>query len=251
MQLRTSQDISDNKFVFPPNQGDASGYVLATDGSGTTSWVAPSGGSTNPGGDANAIQFNGDSSDFSGVSNLTFDSTTNVLGVSGDISLNGNITFNGGASDTTITSDASLSIIAENGNIVLEASGNVDISASQINLVNQFIDNSGGSITTGSITTGFITSGSITTGSITSNLGASITSSIQLSHDSNTPGSTATLTLDSSSSLIMTPRVFDDINDFSGQNLQPASSILIFDYNSSESVDCSLNLATLQYKDNI
>ena len=40
------------------------------------------GGSTNPGGDANAIQFNG-GSDFSGVSNLTFDSTTSVLGVSG------------------------------------------------------------------------------------------------------------------------------------------------------------------------
>ena len=42
----------------------------------------------------------------------------------------------------------------------------------------------------------------------------------------------------------MTPRVFDDINDFSGQNLQPASSILIFDYSNNQNVDCCLNYVT-------
>ena len=47
-------------------------------------------------GPANAIQFNGGASDFSGVSNLTFNSTTNILGVIGDISLNGNILMSSG-----------------------------------------------------------------------------------------------------------------------------------------------------------
>ena len=201
-QVSTSQDISDNKIVFPPNQGQ-SGYVLSTDGTGTTSWVAPSDDSTNPVGPTNAIQFKGGNSEFSGVSNLTFDSTTNVLGVSGDISTN---TLN-------VDGDSTLG-----GNLTVSANSNltaVDI-ASTLNVH-------------GNSTLG---------GTLTVNADSTLNN---VSISKGTDESNATLTLDNSSSLIMTPRVFDDINDFSGQNLQPASSILIFDYNSSESVDCSLN----------
>ena len=39
----------------------------------------------------------------------------------------------------------------------------------------------------------------------------------------------------------MRPKVFNDINDFSGQDLEPVSSILIFDYSNNQNVDCSLN----------
>ena len=95
-----STDVS---FVFPLNEGDVSGYVLATDGSGTTAWVAPSGGSTNPAGNNTEIQFN-DSGAFGANSNLTFDSTTNILGVIGDISLNGNILMSSGISIGNTTS---------------------------------------------------------------------------------------------------------------------------------------------------
>ena len=180
LKINPSQS-TDVSFVFPANEGDASGYVLATDGSGTTSWIAQSGGSsTNPGGDQYAIQFNGDASDFSGVSNLTFNSTTNVLSVNGDISTNTLVV------DGTSTLGGVLTVNADS------------------NLNNVYISKG-------------------------------------------TDASNATLTLDNSSSLVMTPIVYENVVDFSGQDLEPVSSILIFDFSNNENIDCSLNNASQSY----
>ena len=121
LKINPSQS-TDVSFVFPANEGDASGYVLATDGSGTTSWIAQSGGgSTNPGGNQYAIQFNG-GSDFSGVSNLTFNSTTNVLSVNGDVSTN---TLN---VSSTSTLDGVLTVNANSNLSAVDISSTLDVS---------------------------------------------------------------------------------------------------------------------------
>ena len=147
LKINPSQTITDVSFVFPTNEGDASGYVLATDGSGTTSWVAQSGGgSTNPAGPTNAIQFNGGTSDFSGVSNLTFNSSTNILtvnalsnlsnvNVSGLTTLDGLLTVNAlsdlSAVDISNTLDVSGATTLDgvlNVNALTFLNNNVDVS---------------------------------------------------------------------------------------------------------------------------
>lgn len=62
-------------FQLPADNG-TSGYVLQTNGSGVTSWVASAGGS--PGGSDTQVQFN-DGGAFGGDSGLTFNKTTNAL----------------------------------------------------------------------------------------------------------------------------------------------------------------------------
>ena len=64
--------------------GGTANYVLSTDGSGNLSWVAQSGGGGTPGGANTQIQFN-DAGSFSGNANLTFDKTTSVLTVIGNV----------------------------------------------------------------------------------------------------------------------------------------------------------------------
>ena len=72
--------------------GGTANYVLQTDGTGNLSWVAQSGGGGGtPGGTNTQIQFN-DGGTFGGNANLTFDKTTSVLTVTGNISaLNANL----------------------------------------------------------------------------------------------------------------------------------------------------------------
>jgi hypothetical protein len=66
--------------------GGSNGYVLSTDGSGNLSWVAQSGGGGNgtPGGSNTQIQFN-DGGAFGGNSALTFNNTTKLLRVDGNL----------------------------------------------------------------------------------------------------------------------------------------------------------------------
>ena len=73
--------------------GGTANYVLSTDGAGNLSWVAQTGGggSGTPGGANTQIQFN-DSGTFGGNANLTFNKTTSVLTITGNISaLNANL----------------------------------------------------------------------------------------------------------------------------------------------------------------
>ena len=92
---KTSTTVTANNFVVtstanlgsPANviiTGGTNGYVLSTNGSGALSWVAQSGGGSNPGGSNTSIQFNRNGV-FDGSNNLTFDSTANLLTVNGNI----------------------------------------------------------------------------------------------------------------------------------------------------------------------
>lgn len=64
-----------------PTSAGTSGYVLQTDGTGVTSWVAQSGGGGTPGGSTTQIQYN-NAGAFGGSAAFTFNGTTTVgLGV--------------------------------------------------------------------------------------------------------------------------------------------------------------------------
>ena len=68
--------------------GGTNGYVLQTDGTGNLTWTAQTGGSGNghPGGANTQVQYN-DGGAFGGTAGFTFDNTSNVLSVPGDINL--------------------------------------------------------------------------------------------------------------------------------------------------------------------
>jgi len=71
--------------------GGTNGYVLQTDGAGNLSWTAQTGGGGNgtPGGANTQIQFN-DAGAFGGQADFTFNKTSNVMTVPGNIIPNGN-----------------------------------------------------------------------------------------------------------------------------------------------------------------
>ncbi len=71
--------------------GGTSGYVLQTDGSGTLSWVAQSGGGGggSPGGLDTYVQFNDGGTTFGGNAQLTYNKTTNLLSVGGNLTVSG------------------------------------------------------------------------------------------------------------------------------------------------------------------
>ena len=73
--------------VIPP--GGTNGYVLQTNGAGGLSWVAQTGGSgSTPGGTNTQIQFN-NAGVMGGVAAFTFNKSTNVVNLAGDIMLTG------------------------------------------------------------------------------------------------------------------------------------------------------------------
>lgn len=72
--------------------GGVANYVLATDGASNLSWVVQSGGSGSPGGSNTQIQFNDDGS-FGGNANLTFNKTTSLLTLNGNIANVDSMTF--------------------------------------------------------------------------------------------------------------------------------------------------------------
>lgn len=75
--------------------GGTNGYVLQTDGAGNISWTAQSGGGGNgsPGGSNTQIQYN-DSGLFGGSSGFTFDKTSNLVSMPGNLTVAGNISGN-------------------------------------------------------------------------------------------------------------------------------------------------------------
>lgn len=72
--------------------GGTNGYVLQTDGAGNLSWAAQTGGGGNgsPGGSNTQIQFN-DGGVFGGAAGFTFDKSSNVANLPGDLNVAGNI----------------------------------------------------------------------------------------------------------------------------------------------------------------
>jgi len=84
--------------------GGTSGYVLQTDGSGTLSWVAQSGGGGggSPGGLDTYVQFNDGGTTFGGNAQLTYNKVTNLLSVGGNLTISG-LTTLGETTDTLNT----------------------------------------------------------------------------------------------------------------------------------------------------
>ena len=78
--------------------GGSAGYYLQTDGVGTLTWAAGAGGGGSPGGSNTQIQFN-DAGSFGGNSGLTFNKTTGLLSITGNVT-GGNINTAGMISTT-------------------------------------------------------------------------------------------------------------------------------------------------------
>jgi hypothetical protein len=103
---------------LPANVG-ANAQVLTTDGLGNLSWTTPSGGGGNgtPGGSNTQVQFN-DDGNFGGNANFTFNKTTSVLSVTGNVSAGNVITPQ--VYTSTITG-------AAGQDVTIEADGTQDI----------------------------------------------------------------------------------------------------------------------------
>jgi hypothetical protein len=149
--------------------GGTDGYVLKTDGSGTLSWVAQSGGGGSPGGSNTQVQFN-DNGSFGGNAAFTFNKTTGNVVITGNISglnyatanyFTGTLTT---GAQPNITSIGSLSSLTVSGLITATGTGlkaaNIQDSSGTITIVTGYSSVSGavgiyGNITVGTSGTGF------------------------------------------------------------------------------------------------
>ena len=124
--------------------GGTNAYVLSTDGAGTLSWVAQSGGGGgSPGGTDTQVQFN-DSSAFGGNAGLTFNKTTTTLTANNfvatstaNLGSNANVIITGGTNGYVLSTNGAggLSWIASGGGggggaSISNGTSNVDIATS-------------------------------------------------------------------------------------------------------------------------
>jgi len=105
-------------FRFNSTSGSFEGY------NGTV-WGSVGGGGT-PGGSNTQIQFN-DSSAFGGDADLTWNKTTNVLGVAGDVTLNDGGTFTTTIQTVTATANRTISFPNATGTVALVAGSNQQV----------------------------------------------------------------------------------------------------------------------------
>jgi len=142
--------------------GGTSGYVLSTDGSGNLSWVVQSGGGGIPGGSTTQIQFN-DGGVFAGNANLTFNKTTSVLTVGGNISA-GNASITGNISAGNVSGGNTVSASFLSGTLVTASQPNVTSLGTLSDLsVNGNIQSSAGIYANSGIVSGSLLSGTLTT----------------------------------------------------------------------------------------
>ena len=143
--------------------GGTNGYVLSTDGSGTLSWVAQSGGGGTPGGTNTFVQFN-DSSTFGGNAQFTYDKTTNLLTV-GNISANGSqLTSIAGANVTGTVANATYATSAGSATTAATVTTNAQPNITSVGtLVNTTLGASN-SFTGGNLVSATYLTGTLTTG---------------------------------------------------------------------------------------
>ena len=133
-----------------------SGLVLS--GGTLTATATGSGGTGTPGGSTTQVQFN-DAGAFAGDADLTWDKTTNVLAISGDVNLNDGGTFTTTLQTITATAARTISLPDATGTVALVAGSNGQL------IYNNAGAYAGGplfSLTTGTL--GYTTGGTITQG---------------------------------------------------------------------------------------
>ena len=156
--------------------GGAIGYVLQTDGTGNLSWTGQTGGSGgggSPGGANTSVQFN-DAGVFGGSANLSFNKTTRVLNVNGNVIANnfvgnlangttsirisptsGNLTFTtNGSTVMTVSTGSNVGIGTSSPAQKLEVSFS-DTTTNRTNPVNVAAITATSTITGGAVFTGF------------------------------------------------------------------------------------------------
>lgn len=121
--------------------GGTNGYVLQTDGAGTLSWAVGTGNITGngvPGGSVNQIQYNKDGANFGGSAGFTFDPSSNIVAMPGNLNVAGNIigtvananyaNFAGeviNSAQSNITSVGTLTSLAVAGNVNITATTSI------------------------------------------------------------------------------------------------------------------------------
>jgi len=137
--------------------GGTNGYFLQTDGSGVLSWAAGGGsGNGTVGGSNTQIQFN-NSGSFAGSSNLTFDTSTGILDLTGTLSVTGNVISTVSMYTANLTSTNALTanlvnaqLVNINGNLNANnvTATNGDVTASANVVANVEVSAPAGNITT-------------------------------------------------------------------------------------------------------
>jgi hypothetical protein len=97
--------------------GGVNGYILQTDGTGNLAWVSGGGnGNGVVGGSNTQVQFN-NAGDFGGATGFTFDNTSNILTVAGNIDFSGDPSAAPSLNDFfSVTSAANFDIVTDNAN---------------------------------------------------------------------------------------------------------------------------------------
>jgi hypothetical protein len=107
--------LNDVDLTPPPNDGDALVYDSATD-----SWIPGAAGAT-PGGSDTQIQFNDGGTALGGDADLTWNKTTNVMTVAGDVNLNDGGTYTTTLQTVTPTANRTISFPDATGTVGLVA----------------------------------------------------------------------------------------------------------------------------------
>lgn len=120
-----------------PTTAGTNGYVLSTDGTGVTSWVAQSGGGGgSPGGSDTQVQFNDGGSTFGGDAGFTYNKTTDSVTIAGNVSGG---TFN----KVTVTAPATGATLTLADNSTLATSGANSITLTSTGATNVTLPTSG------------------------------------------------------------------------------------------------------------
>lgn len=128
--------------------GGTNGYVLQTDGTGNLNWVLGIGNITGngvPGGSVNQIQYNKDGANFGGSTGFSFNPSSNLVSMPGNLTVVGDIVGNvqtavlantvNNANQPNITNVGTLTSLTVNGLTSLGPVGNVQIAGGSNNQV--------------------------------------------------------------------------------------------------------------------
>jgi len=233
----TTGMTSNYNFTLPPTSG-TNNYILKTDGTGATDWVANSSGPPATA-DASSVMFK-DGSDLSGVSTLIYDSANTKLIVLGDVSANtihtGSVTVAGDISGANIIGTSDVSGATMHAGSVTVAG---DISGANIIGTS---DVSGATMHAGTVTAaGDISGANIYGGTINNSEFSFVVDAC--GNISSADITCNNLSVNNTFSMSITSYNNTDLNNLSDPKTIDASStsIIVFDLNAATTYDVSFN----------